>query len=159
MIALNAKKKLKILTNDYSEPDYDSPLRALWERNNDMIISWILNRIVGYQVGHPLHGKVGPKQQGNGSNSGSNRTNNFKPRSVNMVSTQGSWQDGVSTNECSTSGTQVGDAVFAKMDSLQNQLNQVMMMLQNPQGQCDPKLLAAGRYLFIASCVSLFKDA
>ncbi|GJU27518.1 retrovirus-related pol polyprotein from transposon TNT 1-94 [Tanacetum coccineum] len=179
MIALNAKNKLKILTNDYPEPDFDSSLRALWERNNDMIISWILNTvsdqisnnfsfvhsasalwlelqenysqldegemivIVGYQVGHPLHGKVGPKQQGNGSNSGSNRTNNFKPRSVNMVSTQGSGQDGVSTNKCSTSGTQAGDAVFAKMDSLQNQLNQVMMMLQNPQGQYDPKLLAA----------------
>ena len=45
------------------------------------------------------------------------------------------------------------------MDSLQNQLNQVMMMLQNTQGQCDSKLLAAGRYLFIASCVSIFKDA
>ncbi|GJX32384.1 hypothetical protein Tco_0242239 [Tanacetum coccineum] len=68
-----------------------------------------------------------------------------------MVSTQGSRQDGVlSINECKISGTQAGDAVFSKMDSLQNQLNQVMMMLQNPQGQCDPKLLAAGRYMFIA---------
>lgn len=45
------------------------------------------------------------------------------------------------------------------MDSLQNQLNQVMMMLQNTQVQCDPKLLAARRYLFIASCVSFFKYA
>ncbi|GJY91996.1 cysteine-rich receptor-like protein kinase 8, partial [Tanacetum coccineum] len=44
MIALNAKNKLKIITNDYPEPD-DSPIRALWERNNDMIISWILNTV------------------------------------------------------------------------------------------------------------------
>nr|GEV98952.1 hypothetical protein [Tanacetum cinerariifolium] len=130
-----------MLTNAYLEPDFDSPIRALWERNNDMIISWILNtvsdqignnlsfvhsasalwlehqehysqldghrlsgaresmkrllqflmgldecfsNIVGYLVGHPLHGKVGPKPQGNGSNNGSNRTNNFRPRSVNM---------------------------------------------------------------------------
>ncbi|GJT81637.1 cysteine-rich receptor-like protein kinase 8 [Tanacetum coccineum] len=71
----------------------------------------------------------------------------------------GSRQDGVSINECKISGTQAGDAVFSKTDSLQMQLNQVMMMLQNPQGQCDPKLLAAGRYMFTASCVSLFKDA
>ncbi|GKA09337.1 cysteine-rich receptor-like protein kinase 8 [Tanacetum coccineum] len=45
MITLNAKNKLKILTNDYPEPDSDLPLRALWERNNDMIISWILNTV------------------------------------------------------------------------------------------------------------------
>ena len=45
MIALNAKNKMKIITNEYQEPDTDSPLRALWERNNDMIISWILNTV------------------------------------------------------------------------------------------------------------------
>ena len=44
-IALNAKNKLKIITKAYPEPDEDSPLRALWERNNDMIISWILNTV------------------------------------------------------------------------------------------------------------------
>ncbi|GKE15257.1 cysteine-rich receptor-like protein kinase 8 [Tanacetum coccineum] len=38
-IALNAKNKLKIITKQYPEPDDSSPLRALWERNNDMIIS------------------------------------------------------------------------------------------------------------------------
>ncbi|GJS01312.1 cysteine-rich receptor-like protein kinase 8 [Tanacetum coccineum] len=42
-IALNAKNKLKIITKDYPEHDSESPLRALWERNNDMIISWIFN--------------------------------------------------------------------------------------------------------------------
>ena len=45
-IALNAKNKLKIITKEYPEPpDATSPLRALWERNNDMIISWILNTV------------------------------------------------------------------------------------------------------------------
>ncbi|XP_071713208.1 uncharacterized protein [Rutidosis leptorrhynchoides] len=45
MIALNAKNKLKILTCEYREPEKDSILRPLWERNNDMIISWILNTL------------------------------------------------------------------------------------------------------------------
>ena len=44
-IALNAKNKLKIITKAYPEPDAESPLRALWERNNDMVISWILNTV------------------------------------------------------------------------------------------------------------------
>ncbi|PWA81478.1 hypothetical protein CTI12_AA173100 [Artemisia annua] len=50
-------------------------------------------------------------------------------------------------------------AVAAKMDKLQNQLNQVMLMLQNSQGTVDPKILAAGRYLFIASCIAHLKHA
>ncbi|XP_071738937.1 uncharacterized protein [Rutidosis leptorrhynchoides] len=45
MIALNEKNKLKIVTKEYSEPSRDSNLRPLWERNNDMIISWILNTV------------------------------------------------------------------------------------------------------------------
>nr|GEV03225.1 RNA-directed DNA polymerase, eukaryota [Tanacetum cinerariifolium] len=87
------------------------------------------------------------------------RESRKRPRTFNMVIGQSSGQDGVSTSELSTSGGQAGDVVFAKMDSLQNQLNQVMMMLQNSQGQFDPKLLAAGRYLFISSCLLMFKDA
>ncbi|GJY87850.1 hypothetical protein Tco_0502478 [Tanacetum coccineum] len=45
MIALNAKNKLKIIINEYPEPDVNSPMRALWERNNNMIISWVLNTV------------------------------------------------------------------------------------------------------------------
>ncbi|XP_071695942.1 uncharacterized protein [Rutidosis leptorrhynchoides] len=45
LIALNAKNKLKIVTKEYEEPAPDSVLRPLWERNNDMIISWILNTV------------------------------------------------------------------------------------------------------------------
>ena len=44
-IALNAKNKLKLVTKEYPEPDLESPIRALWERNNDMVISWILNTV------------------------------------------------------------------------------------------------------------------
>ncbi|GKC08921.1 retrovirus-related pol polyprotein from transposon RE1 [Tanacetum coccineum] len=46
MIALNEKNKLKIVTGEYIEPEINSRYRALWERTNDMIISWILNTIV-----------------------------------------------------------------------------------------------------------------
>ncbi|GKA28154.1 cysteine-rich receptor-like protein kinase 8 [Tanacetum coccineum] len=45
-IALNAKNKLKIITKEYPEPNSNSSLRALWERNKDMIISWILNTVL-----------------------------------------------------------------------------------------------------------------
>ncbi|GKA26929.1 retrovirus-related pol polyprotein from transposon TNT 1-94 [Tanacetum coccineum] len=44
-IALNAKNKYKIITKEYPERALNSPLKALWERNNDMIISWILNTV------------------------------------------------------------------------------------------------------------------
>ncbi|GJU30623.1 cysteine-rich receptor-like protein kinase 8 [Tanacetum coccineum] len=45
MIALNAKNKLKLVTSEFEEPTVNSIHRALWERTNDMIISWILNTI------------------------------------------------------------------------------------------------------------------
>lgn len=45
MIALNAKNKLKIITKEFEEPEIGSTTRALWEMNNDMIISWILNTV------------------------------------------------------------------------------------------------------------------
>ncbi|GJW82935.1 cysteine-rich receptor-like protein kinase 8 [Tanacetum coccineum] len=45
MIALNAKNKMKIIAGDYEEPAINANTRALWERTNDMIISWILNTI------------------------------------------------------------------------------------------------------------------
>ncbi|GJT48235.1 cysteine-rich receptor-like protein kinase 8, partial [Tanacetum coccineum] len=45
MIALNAKNKLKIVLGEYNEPEVNSRHRALWERTNDMIISWIFDTI------------------------------------------------------------------------------------------------------------------
>ncbi|GKE38612.1 hypothetical protein Tco_1462017 [Tanacetum coccineum] len=43
MIALNAKNKMKLVTGEFLEPTIESDLRAIWERKNDMLISWILN--------------------------------------------------------------------------------------------------------------------
>ncbi|XP_071708394.1 uncharacterized protein [Rutidosis leptorrhynchoides] len=54
MIALNAKNKLKIVTGDIIEPAANSPVKAFWERTNDMIISWILNTITD-QIGNSLN--------------------------------------------------------------------------------------------------------
>nr|XP_043624081.1 uncharacterized protein LOC122595716 [Erigeron canadensis] len=45
MIALSAKNKLKIITGELKEPSTDSPLKAVWDRTNDMVISWILNSV------------------------------------------------------------------------------------------------------------------
>ncbi|GJY96351.1 hypothetical protein Tco_0513261 [Tanacetum coccineum] len=54
MIALNAKNKMRIIIGEFAEPNSDSELRALWERNNDMLISWILNT-VSEQIGNNLN--------------------------------------------------------------------------------------------------------
>nr|GEX54001.1 cysteine-rich RLK (receptor-like protein kinase) 8 [Tanacetum cinerariifolium] len=54
VIALNSKNKMKIVNGDFVEPNSTSPIRALWERNNDMIISWILNTVVD-QIGNYLN--------------------------------------------------------------------------------------------------------
>ncbi|GJY23174.1 hypothetical protein Tco_0396832 [Tanacetum coccineum] len=45
MIALNAKNKMKLVSGEFREPTMESDLRAIWERNNDMLISWILNTL------------------------------------------------------------------------------------------------------------------
>ncbi|GKC67099.1 cysteine-rich receptor-like protein kinase 8 [Tanacetum coccineum] len=53
MIALNARKKLKLINGEFEEPPSSSAIRSLWERANDMIISWILNT-VSDQIGNNL---------------------------------------------------------------------------------------------------------
>ncbi|GKB20576.1 cysteine-rich receptor-like protein kinase 8 [Tanacetum coccineum] len=53
LIALSAKNKLKLINGEYDEPVVDSPLKAYWERANDMLISWILNN-VSQQIGNHL---------------------------------------------------------------------------------------------------------
>lgn len=42
-----------IINGEFQEPPLNSPLRSLWERANDMIISWILNT-VSEQIGNNL---------------------------------------------------------------------------------------------------------
>ncbi|XP_071705346.1 uncharacterized protein [Rutidosis leptorrhynchoides] len=54
MIALNAKNKLQIVIGEFTEPAINSNNRALWERTNDMIISWILNTITD-QISNSLN--------------------------------------------------------------------------------------------------------
>ncbi|XP_071704397.1 uncharacterized protein [Rutidosis leptorrhynchoides] len=54
MIVLNAKNKLKIVTGERTEPDAISNIKALWERTNDMIISWILNTVTD-QISNSLN--------------------------------------------------------------------------------------------------------
>ncbi|XP_074373957.1 uncharacterized protein LOC141714330 [Apium graveolens] len=44
-IALSAKNKLGIVNGIVVKPDDDSPLKAHWDRVNDMVISWFLNTI------------------------------------------------------------------------------------------------------------------
>ncbi|XP_071700335.1 uncharacterized protein [Rutidosis leptorrhynchoides] len=53
MIALNAKNKLQIVTGQFVEPETSSRTRALWERTNDMIISWIL-KTISYEISNSL---------------------------------------------------------------------------------------------------------
>ncbi|GJW27905.1 cysteine-rich receptor-like protein kinase 8 [Tanacetum coccineum] len=53
MIALNARNKLKLINGEFEEPSSSSAIRSLWERANDMIISWILNTVYD-QIGNNL---------------------------------------------------------------------------------------------------------
>ncbi|GKD23517.1 cysteine-rich receptor-like protein kinase 8 [Tanacetum coccineum] len=46
MIALIAKNKMKLVTGEFPEPTMESDLREIWERKNDMLISWILNIVI-----------------------------------------------------------------------------------------------------------------
>ncbi|GJR91823.1 cysteine-rich receptor-like protein kinase 8 [Tanacetum coccineum] len=53
MIALNARNKLKLINGKFEEPAINSEIRSVWERANDMVISWILNTI-SEQIGNNL---------------------------------------------------------------------------------------------------------
>ncbi|GJZ38513.1 cysteine-rich receptor-like protein kinase 8 [Tanacetum coccineum] len=53
MIALNARNKLKLINGEFEEPAINSEIRSVWERANDIVISWILNTI-SEQIGNNL---------------------------------------------------------------------------------------------------------
>ncbi|GJV99968.1 cysteine-rich receptor-like protein kinase 8 [Tanacetum coccineum] len=53
MIALSARKKLKLINEEFEEPTVELPIRPFLERANDMVISWILNT-VSEQIGNNL---------------------------------------------------------------------------------------------------------
>ncbi|GJX10121.1 cysteine-rich receptor-like protein kinase 8 [Tanacetum coccineum] len=119
LIALNVKNKMKLVTGTFPEPSIESELRGIYERNNDILISSILNtvnrrnttvpntsydrrsafrkgvyygncwkeghyqeecnKIVGYPMGHPLHGKYQPAKVTRPTQ------NNRPPRTINMT--------------------------------------------------------------------------
>ena len=81
-------------------------------------------KLVGYPVGHPLHGKYQPPSRSQ------RQSQEYRPnRTVNMVSSQ----DDTSTQTKQPQSTQPNtpsEAHFtARIDLLQNQLNQVLMMM------------------------------
>ncbi|GKD44644.1 cysteine-rich receptor-like protein kinase 8 [Tanacetum coccineum] len=88
-------------------------------------------KLLGYLVGHPLHKKyLSPSQrtQGNGRN-----------RTINMVmgeSSNSSQQESPQTTLLEPLLIPDETHVYARMDLLQNQLNQVLLMMQN--NQSDP---------------------
>ncbi|GJW32106.1 hypothetical protein Tco_0052138 [Tanacetum coccineum] len=80
-------------------------------------------KLKGYPIGHPLHGKYKPPVARivNASDNRNAKVNLVQGQDTTTTSTQA---------ESSTSGT---EAVFVRMDQLQNQLNQVMLMMQQCQ--------------------------
>ncbi|GJS76658.1 probable inactive serine/threonine-protein kinase scy1 [Tanacetum coccineum] len=86
-------------------------------------------KLVGYPVGHPLHGKFPLKPY-------KSQSQEYKPnRAVNMVTNQdeGATVQGVQANSSQTvqPSTPSETHMTARMDQLQNQLNQVLLMMQN----------------------------
>ncbi|GKB82293.1 uncharacterized mitochondrial protein-like protein [Tanacetum coccineum] len=53
MIALNARNKLELVNSEFGELALNSEIRSVWERANDMVISWVLN-IISEQIGNNL---------------------------------------------------------------------------------------------------------
>lgn len=110
---------------------------------------------MGYPPGHPLHGKYTPPSQ---------RSQSDQRRSANAVVGSDELEPNNQSNAAASTSnsTNSGDPyVYCKMDQLQNQLNQVLLMMQN-QGLQDltaanlPHM--AGKYIFIASFSSGFKQ-
>ncbi|GKA74355.1 cysteine-rich receptor-like protein kinase 8 [Tanacetum coccineum] len=112
-------------------------------------------KIVGFPPGHPLHGKFIPPSQ---------RTQQFPKRSINVVVGNENAEQEMKPNPITStsSGNNTTDPyVYTKMDQLQNQLNQMLLMMQN-QNQREftatnlPHM--AGKYIFIASFSSGMKE-
>ncbi|GJY11136.1 putative reverse transcriptase domain-containing protein [Tanacetum coccineum] len=81
-------------------------------------------KLVGYPVGHPMHNKLPPQRRQ--FNSSQNR-----PRTVNM--TMMNEGEPVETSPVDTNMVNLPAdySVTARMDQLQNQINQVILMMQN----------------------------
>ncbi|GJV07798.1 cysteine-rich receptor-like protein kinase 8 [Tanacetum coccineum] len=101
----------------------------------------IAYKIVGYPVGHPLHGKYKPSNQTLKNNTQDNN------RTINMTMSQGN------SNESAVTTTSNDAAMNARMDQLQNQLNQMILMMQNNKEiNGMPFMSNEGKPKLIASC-------
>lgn len=107
-------------------------------------------RIVGFPQGHPLHGKYIPPSQ---------RTQQGTKGSVNAVM---GGEETTSDSQAGTSGTTTCPYVYTKMDQLQNQLNQVLLMMQSQNYSeftaANLPHMAGIKYIFIASFSSGIKE-
>ena len=104
-------------------------------------------KIVGYPPGHPLHGKFVPQSQRGAPNK----------RLVNAA------MGNEETNEeqKTTSNNSTDTYVYCKMDQIQNQLNQMLLMMKNQglQEFTAPNLpYMAGKYVFIGTFNSGFRQ-
>ncbi|GJS56485.1 cysteine-rich receptor-like protein kinase 8 [Tanacetum coccineum] len=116
-------------------------------------------KIVGYLVGHPLHGKYKPLNQ----TLRNNVQDNNGSRTVNMEMTQGISVDASVANAPNDA------AMSARMDQLHNQLNQMILMVGSNKetigmpfmsSEGKPKLIASyitRSYKFIASHISALR--
>ncbi|GJY85805.1 cysteine-rich receptor-like protein kinase 8 [Tanacetum coccineum] len=109
-------------------------------------------KLKGYLIGHPIYGKYKPPV------TRSVNVNDNRNHKVNLIH----GHDTTSTSTQAEASTSGNDVVFVKMDQLQNQLNQVMLMMQ--QCQKDPPTGKVNSYTirkhkFIGSVMSRFKTA
>lgn len=109
-------------------------------------------RLKGYPIGQPLHGKYKPPIT---------RSVN-ENRGTRAVYSIQSNDAGPSTSQEQVEAKNGNEAVFVKMDQLQNQLNQVMLMMQQCQ-QNPPSGIVNSytirKHKFIASIMIKFKAA
>ncbi|GKB58910.1 uncharacterized mitochondrial protein-like protein [Tanacetum coccineum] len=112
-------------------------------------------KLLGYLVGHPLQKKYFPPSQRTQSNN--------RPRVVNMVAGETSNSEEPSSIQISPfdsalTSTPNESLVYAMMDQLQNQLNQVLMMMQTNQGESSgtfmPHVAATNNSQLTAYCDS-----
>ncbi|GKC95968.1 cysteine-rich receptor-like protein kinase 8 [Tanacetum coccineum] len=105
-------------------------------------------KIVGYPVGHPLHGKYQPP-----------KTVNKSTRTANLVVGQEDSKPQASPSQTAIPASDTH--VSARMDQLQNQIKQVLLMLQNNQGVISQGVFSNTSFKipkFIASLVTNLID-
>ncbi|GKC84502.1 hypothetical protein Tco_1140219 [Tanacetum coccineum] len=103
-------------------------------------------QLVGYPIGHPLHGKYRPPNTPQRFHT----QDNSSYRAVNMTMGQN-----VSLEVTNVPSQQMGQndvAMCARIDQLQNQLNQMMLMMQNNKD--SPGISTEGKPKLIATFIT-----